>query len=44
MLSNSVAPDQTPLSVASDLGLQCLPMSNKSVPGVFELNNDNSVL
>ena len=25
--ANSVAPDQTPRSVASDLGLHCLPMS-----------------
>ena len=26
--ANSVDPDQTPRSVASDLGLHCLPMSN----------------
>ena len=25
--ANSVGPDQTPRSVASDLGLHCLPMS-----------------
>ena len=26
--ANSVDPDQTPHSVASDLGLQCMPMSH----------------
>ena len=26
--ANSVDPDQTPRSAASDLGLHCLPMSN----------------
>ena len=26
---NSVDPDQTPRTVASDLGLHCLPMSHK---------------
>ena len=29
MQANSGDPDQTPLSVASDLGLYCLPMSYK---------------
>ena len=29
MQANSGDPDQTPHSVASDLGLHCLPMSHK---------------
>ena len=29
MLANGGDPDQTPPSVASDLGLHCLPMSHK---------------
>ena len=29
MLANSEDPDQTPLSAASDLGMHCLPMSQK---------------
>ena len=29
MLANSVDPDQTPRYMASDLGLHCLPMSQK---------------
>ena len=29
MQENSGDPDQTPHSLASDLGLHCLPMSNK---------------
>ena len=29
MLANSVEPDQTPLFAASDLVLNCLPMSQK---------------
>ena len=29
MLANSEDPDQTPRSVASDLGLHCLSMSHK---------------
>ena len=31
--ANSVDPDQTPHSVASDLGLHCLPMSIFKTPG-----------
>ena len=29
LLANSEDPDQTPRSAASDLGLHCLPMSQK---------------
>ena len=29
MQANSVDPDQTPQNAASDLGLNCLPMSHK---------------
>ena len=34
----TVETDQTPHKVASDLGLHCLPMSNKKTLGLYELN------
>ena len=33
MQTNSGDPDQTPLSVASDLGMHCLPMFQKKDAG-----------
>ena len=40
LLANSVDPDQTPHSVASDLGLHCLPMSQKWTLGLYGLSCD----
>ena len=34
---NRIAPDGTPRSAASHLGLYCLPMSHKRTPGSNEL-------
>ena len=36
--ANRIAPDGTPRSAASHLGLYCLPMSHKGMPGLNELN------
>ena len=39
MVANSEDPDQTPRSAASDLGLHCLPMSQKNgTLGLYGLN------
>ena len=38
MQANSGDPDQTPHSVASDLGLHYLPMSQKRTLGIYGLN------
>ena len=35
--ANRIAPDGTPRSAASHLGLCCLPMSHKREPGLNEL-------
>ena len=35
--ANGIAPDGTPRSAASHLGLYCLPMSHKGTPGLHEL-------
>ena len=37
MQANSGDPDQTPHSVASDLGLHYLPMSHKKTLGIYGL-------
>ena len=39
MQANSGNPDQTPHSVASDLGLHCLPMSHKKDARHTWINN-----
>ena len=43
MLANSVDPDQTPRSVASDLGLHCLPMSQKRDAMLIWVNENHPV-
>ena len=37
LCANRIAPDATPRSAASHLGLYCLPMSHKGTPGFYEL-------
>ena len=37
MQANSGDPDQSPHSVASDLGLHCLPISHKRTLGIYGL-------
>ena len=37
--ANRIAPDGTPRSAASHLGLYCLPMSHKGTPGLNELTS-----
>ena len=34
--ANRIAPDGTPHSAASHMGLYCLPMSHKKMPGLFK--------
>ena len=43
MLANSVDPDQTPRSAASDLGLHCLPMSQKRDARLIWVNENHPV-
>ena len=38
--ANRIAPDGTPHSAASHLGLFDLPMSHKRMPGLYELINE----
>ena len=38
VFANSGDPDQTPLSVVSDLGLQCLPVTHLVVSGLQWVN------
>ena len=39
LYANSVDPDRTPHSAASDLGLQCLPRSQKRTPSSYGLTS-----
>ena len=41
LCANRIAPDGTPRSAASHLGLYCLPMSHKGTPCLYELNHLN---
>ena len=44
MQANSGHPDQTPHSVASDLGQHCLPMSHKKDTSIYGLKKAISLL
>ena len=37
-IANRIAPDGTPRFAASHLGLFCLPMSHKKMPGLYGLS------
>ena len=43
LCANRIAPDGTPRSAASHLGLYCLPMSHKGTPVLYELSVPNSL-
>ena len=44
MQANSEDPDQTPHSVASDLGLHCLPVSQKRTLGIYGIKKNAIIL